>query len=87
MRTLSPDQVRDQALDRRVEREAQLLLEDYGAERTAADIEAVIRRQIELFGGEARMGSVDRKVLWALRLMARRASEGVGEAHSLLTVH
>ena len=57
-------------LKQRVELEARMLLEDRGARTTSEDIDAVIRHQIWMFGGEARMGAIDRLVLDTLRRMA-----------------
>lgn len=57
-------------LQQRVKDEANMLLEDHGADATPEDIDAVIRHQIWMFGGEARMGAIDRMVLDRLRRMA-----------------
>jgi hypothetical protein len=60
-------------LHQRVADEARLLLDDHGVQATPEGVGAVIRRQIWMFGGEARMGPIDRMVLDALRRMAARA--------------
>jgi len=60
-------------LQQRVVDEARLLLEDHGVQATPEGVGAVIRHQIRMFGGEARMGPIDRMVLDALRRMAASA--------------
>jgi hypothetical protein len=66
-------------LEQRVDDEARLLLADRGADSTPEGIDAVIRHLIWVFGGEARMGAIDRLVLDRLRRMAAGAESVTSE--------
>lgn len=66
-------------IDQRVAEEVRCLVDEYGAHETAS-LDKVIDRHIQLFGGEARMGPIDRMVLERLRRMADGACSAIPQA-------